>query len=43
MSARYALLALGLLVLLASMGISIANVAPPALAEAFDASFQEVQ
>lgn len=43
MSARYALLALGLMVLLASMGISIANVALPALAAAFGASFQEVQ
>ena len=38
-----ALAGLALAVLLASLGTSIANVALPTLAEAFDASFQEVQ
>ncbi|WP_239516330.1 MULTISPECIES: MFS transporter [unclassified Streptomyces] len=40
---RWALAALSLLMLLSSLGTSIANVALPTLAEAFSASFQEVQ
>lgn len=42
-SVRWVLAALSLPVLLSSLGISIANVGLPTLAEAFDASFQEVQ
>jgi len=42
-SARLALAGLSLSTLLSSLGISIANVALPTLAEAFAASFQEVQ
>jgi MFS family permease len=42
-SVRWALAALSLAVLLSSLGTSIANVALPNLAEAFNASFQEVQ
>jgi EmrB/QacA subfamily drug resistance transporter len=42
-SARLALAALSLAMLLASLGISIANVALPTLAEAFGASFQATQ
>ncbi len=42
-SARWALAALSLAMLLSSLGISIANVALPTLAQAFAASFQEVQ
>ena len=42
-SIRWVLAALSLPVLLSSFGISIANVGLPTLAEAFDASFQEVQ
>src|SRR5688572_29828246 len=42
-SARWALAALSLAMLLSSLGISIANVALPTLAEAFGAAFQEVQ
>ncbi|MCZ4092412.1 MFS transporter [Sinorhizobium psoraleae] len=42
-SFRWALAALSLSMLLSSLGTSIANVGLPALAEAFDASFQEVQ
>lgn len=42
-SARLALAALGLPVLMAALGTSIANVALPTLAQAFDASFQQVQ
>ncbi|WP_431677931.1 MFS transporter [Kitasatospora sp. KL5] len=42
-SARRALAALALAVLLASLGTSIANVALPTLAQAFGASFQQVQ
>ena len=42
-SVRRVLAALSLPVLLSSLGISIANVGLPTLAEAFDASFQEVQ
>jgi EmrB/QacA subfamily drug resistance transporter len=42
-SARWALATLSLSMLLSSLGISIANVALPTLAEAFDASFQQVQ
>jgi EmrB/QacA subfamily drug resistance transporter len=38
-----ALAALALCVLMSALGTSIANVALPALAEAFDASFQQVQ
>jgi MFS family permease len=41
--ARWALAGLSLSMLLSSLGTSIANVALPALAEAFDASFQQVQ
>jgi len=40
---RVALAALALAMLLSSLGTSIANVALPALAEAFGASFQQVQ
>ena len=40
---RWALSALALSMLLSSLGISIANVALPTLAGAFDASFQDVQ
>lgn len=42
-SFRWTLAGLSLSVLLSSLGISIANVALPTLAEAFDASFQDVQ
>ncbi|HEV7367900.1 MFS transporter [Arenibaculum sp.] len=42
-SARWALASLSLSVLLPSLGTSIANVALPTLAQAFGASFQEVQ
>jgi EmrB/QacA subfamily drug resistance transporter len=42
-SVRWALVGLSLSMLLSSLGISIANVALPALAQAFAASFQEVQ
>jgi EmrB/QacA subfamily drug resistance transporter len=42
-SARWALTALSLAMLLSSLGISIANVALPSLVRAFDASFQDVQ
>ncbi|WP_117196119.1 MFS transporter [Rhizobium terrae] len=42
-STRGALAALSLSILLSSLGTSIANVGLPALAEAFGASFQEVQ
>jgi EmrB/QacA subfamily drug resistance transporter len=42
-SARGALAGLSLAILLASLGTSIANVALPSLAQAFDASFQEAQ
>ncbi len=42
-STRSALAALALSMLLSSLGISIANVALPALAQAFAASFQQVQ
>nr|WP_225166244.1 MFS transporter [Ensifer sp. IC4062] len=42
-SFRGALAALSLSMLLSSLGTSIANVGLPALAEAFDASFQQVQ
>ncbi|MBS1139019.1 MAG: ral substrate transporter:Major facilitator superfamily 1 [Proteobacteria bacterium] len=42
-SVRWALASLSLSVLLSSLGTSIANVALPNLAEAFDASFQQVQ
>jgi EmrB/QacA subfamily drug resistance transporter len=42
-SDRWALASLSLAILLASLGTSIANVALPTLAEAFDASFQQVQ
>src|SRR4051794_27010171 len=42
-SARWALTSLSLSMLLSSLGTSIANVALPTLAEAFGASFQEVQ
>ena len=41
--ARGALAGLSLAILLASLGTSIANVALPTLAQAFDASFQETQ
>ena len=40
---RWALVSLSLSTLLSSLGTSITNVALPTLAEAFDASFQEVQ
>ncbi len=42
-AARWALAALSLAMLLASLGTSIANVALPTIARAFDASFPEVQ
>jgi len=42
-SVRWALAGLSLSMLLASLGTSIANVALPTLAQAFGASFQEVQ
>jgi EmrB/QacA subfamily drug resistance transporter len=42
-SVRGALASLSLSMLLSSLGISIANVGLPTLAQAFDASFQEVQ
>ena len=42
-SLRWALVSLSLSVLLSSLGTSIANVGLPALAEAFAASFQQVQ
>src|SRR4029453_16205005 len=42
-SVRWALASLSLSMLLSSLGTSIANVALPTLAQAFDASFQEVQ
>jgi EmrB/QacA subfamily drug resistance transporter len=42
-SMRWALAGLSLTILLSSLGTSIANVALPALAEAFAASFQQVQ
>ena len=42
-SDRWALAALSLAILLSSLGTSIANVALPTLAQAFDASFQQVQ
>jgi EmrB/QacA subfamily drug resistance transporter len=42
-SPRWALASLSLVMLLASLGTSIANVGLPELAQAFDASFQDVQ
>src|SRR3954447_11460108 len=42
-SNRWALAGLSLAMLLSSLGTSIANVGLPTLAQAFDASFQEVQ
>lgn len=42
-SSRGALIALSLAILMASLGTSIANVGLPALAQAFGASFQQVQ
>src|SRR3979411_288281 len=42
-SVRWALASLSLSMLLSSLGTSIANVGFPTLAQAFDASFQEVQ
>jgi EmrB/QacA subfamily drug resistance transporter len=42
-SARWALVSLSLSMLLSSLGTSIANVALPTLAQAFNASFQQVQ
>jgi EmrB/QacA subfamily drug resistance transporter len=42
-SDRWAVAALSLAILLSSLGTSIANVALPTLAQAFDASFQQVQ
>jgi EmrB/QacA subfamily drug resistance transporter len=42
-SVRWALTALSLSMLLSSLGTSIANVGLPTLAQAFDASFQDVQ
>jgi len=42
-SPRWALASLSLIVLLASLGTSIANVGLPSLAQTFDASFQDVQ
>jgi MFS family permease len=42
-SARWALVSLALATLLASLGASVASVGLPVLAEAFDASFQQVQ
>ncbi|WP_207264981.1 MFS transporter [Pseudomonas sp. GW101-3H06] len=43
LSVRWALVSLSLSMLLSSLGTSIANVALPTLAQAFDASFQQVQ
>jgi EmrB/QacA subfamily drug resistance transporter len=43
LKARWAVASLSLSMLLASLGTSIANVALPTLAQAFDASFQQVQ
>src|SRR3712207_4286735 len=43
LSVRWALASLSLSMLLSSLGTSIANVGLPTLAQAFDASFQEVQ
>ncbi len=43
LSVRWALASLSLSMLLASLGTSIANVGLPTLAQAFDASFQQVQ
>src|SRR5215467_2924077 len=42
-SVRWALASLALSMLLSSLGVSIANIALPTLAQAFTASFQEVQ
>ena len=42
-SVRWALASLSLSMLLSSLGTSIANVGLPTLAQAFTASFQEVQ
>ena len=42
-SARWALAGLSAAMLLSSLGTSIANIALPTLAQAFDASFQQVQ
>jgi EmrB/QacA subfamily drug resistance transporter len=42
-SVRWALAGLSLSMLLSSLGTSVANVALPTLAQAFDASFQDVQ
>src|ERR1700738_4428492 len=42
-SVRWALAGLSLSTLLSSLGTSIANVALPTLAQAFNASFQQVQ
>src|SRR5262249_6891861 len=42
-SVRWALASLSLSMLLSSLGISIANVALPILAQAFSAAFQDVQ
>lgn len=42
-SQRGALIALSLAILMASLGISIANVGLPEIAQAFDATFQQVQ
>src|SRR5947209_10573157 len=42
-SVRWALASLSLSMLLSSLGTSVANVALPNLAQAFNASFQEVQ
>src|ERR1700741_1738681 len=42
-SVRWGLASLSLAMLLSSLGTSIANVALPTLAEAFNASFQQVQ
>lgn len=41
--ARWALASLSLSILLPSLGISIANVGLPTLAEAFNATFQQVR
>src|SRR4051812_30395279 len=43
LSARWALASLSLSMLLSSLGTSIANVALPTFAQAFNASFQHVQ
>ena len=40
---KWALVSLALSMLLSSLGVSIANVALPTLAQAFTASFKEVQ